>query len=145
MSETASLNDQPVERSGVRVEEGWVFKWKNGIADFYPFRTCYDLTLDGDIQRHNLAAYRLRTQLRAKHKAYAKEGRGWVHSLLSCLAIPFLSVAAFLVTLVTLPIFLVLWVIWLVIAIFRTMLMISLALTLKVFGRSVAKRYNPFA
>lgn len=120
MSNTQSANGEFVHRTGTKVKEGWHFGWHNGIADFYPYRACYDLHAKGDTERLGLAALKLRNSLRAKHKGYAQKGRGWLRTLGTRIAAPFLAMLALLVTLITFPLYLIAAIAWFVIMLFWT-------------------------
>lgn len=102
-------------RDGAKVAEGWRFSWSNGIADFGFFHRCWDLTKDGDVEVFGRKAQKVRKTLRKKSGAYAREGRHLPGLLwANFLSIP-LRMLALVVSFFTLPVFIAVYLSWLII------------------------------
>lgn len=100
-----------LQRSGQRVERGWRWAWQNGRAHFGPYQHTFALTVDGDERVTGKAARALQRSLKASSPEYRADAPGLIHRLfIALLALP-CHLLALLVTVITMPIFVAVWMI----------------------------------
>lgn len=131
-----SSNGHVIFKKGVNIVEGWRISWRNGVASAGPVNDVFDIDEKGERKVFGRKARTARAYMRQRSSDYTRNGRGALSRfLLEILSLPF-KLIAFIITLFTLPIYILVYVLWVIIALFWVMVMGAVALSARLFFRT---------